>query len=60
MVIYKPNCGAAREEIVTTENLLGGLLAFGVEPELGALSGIISLSEISGSKVLAEVRKNTG
>jgi hypothetical protein len=35
--------------LFVSKGLQGNPLAFGVQPELGALSGIISLSEISGS-----------
>ena len=40
------------DKISPAEDLLGGAHAFGAGPELGALIGFISLSEISGSTAL--------
>ena len=61
-VVNEADGGAAEDELITAEDLLGGALAFGIHPELGAIgflclrsdtgvlfSVIKSLSEISAS-----------
>ena len=49
-IVYKADGSAAGEELVTADDLLGGTLAFGAEPELGALGLLVLGAEDGGGE----------
>ena len=47
-VVYEAKCNPLTEEMVFGEDLLGGALTFGAEPELGTLGLLVLRAEDGG------------